>query len=66
CQPQFLAEFIREWLVGGSPLAMDGRLRAEMDGVLQLARVEAEARLLIAPHDDDVARRELRILRSLE
>ena len=65
CQPQFLREFIDEWLAADSPLAGDEPLRAEMREVLQVARAEAEARLLLAPHDDAVARREMRILRAL-
>ena len=65
CQPQFLREFIDEWLAADSPLAGDEPLRAEMREVLQVARAEAEARLLLAPHDDAVAARELRILRAL-
>ena len=66
CQPQFLGEFIREWLAGDGPLAHDQKLREEMTGILLLARAEAETRLRIAPHDDDVARRELRVLKALE
>lgn len=66
CQPQFLAEFIREWLAVDGPLANDARLRDEMQGVMQLARAEAEIRLRAAPHDDAVAQRELRILKALE
>jgi hypothetical protein len=65
CQPQFLREFIDEWLGSDSPLAGDEVLRKEMDDALRVARAEAEARLLLAPHDDAVARREMRILRSL-
>jgi len=66
CQPQFLAAFVREWLATDSPLATNQELATEMAGVLQLARVEAEARLLTAPHDDAVVARELRILKALE
>jgi len=66
CQPQFLAEFVREWLAADGPLANDARLRDEMKGVVQLARAEAETRLRAAPHDDAVAQRELRILKALE
>ncbi|MFD0895420.1 hypothetical protein KBB96_20210 [Luteolibacter ambystomatis] len=66
CQPQFLAEFVREWLAPDGPLAHDARLREEMQGVVQLARAEAETRLRAAPHDDAVAQRELRILKALE
>ena len=46
-------------------MAGEEPLRAEMRDVLQVARAEAEARLLLAPHDDAVAARELRILRAL-
>jgi len=66
CQPHFLAEFLRECLAEGGPLAGDAGLRAEMKYVIQLARQEAEQRLLIAPHDDAVVQRELRIIRALE
>lgn len=65
CQPQFLAAFLRECLEEDGPLAGDDRLRAEMKNVILLARQEAEQRLLIAPHDDAVVQRELRIIRSL-
>ncbi|BCU77317.1 hypothetical protein [Luteolibacter sp. LG18] len=66
CQPQFLAEFIHEWVGAEGPLAGDPGLREEMQGVILLARAEAETRLRTAPHDDEVAQRELRILRTLE
>jgi tetratricopeptide (TPR) repeat protein len=65
CQPQFLAGFIRDWLAQDGPLAGDEALREEMKNVILLARHEAEQRLLIAPHDDAVAAREMRIIRSL-
>ncbi len=66
CQPQFLAEFILNALAEGSPLASDQALCGEMDAVILLARQDAEQRLLIAPHVDEIAAREMRILRSLE
>jgi hypothetical protein len=65
CQPQFLAGFIRDWLAQDGPLAGDEALREEMKNVILLARHEAEQRLLVAPHDDAVAAREMRIIRSL-
>lgn len=65
CQPQFLGEFVAEWLAPESPLAGDAKLREEMRQVLLLARADAEARLLTAPHDDELAQREIRILKAL-
>lgn len=65
CQPQFLGEFVSEWLAPDSPLGADAELRGEMEKVMLLARAEAEERLLLAPHDDAHVQRELRILRSL-
>ena len=65
CQPQFLVEFIRECLAGDNALASDERLRGEMEQVIQLARHECEQRLLLAAHDDEVAAREMRIIRAL-
>lgn len=65
CQPQFLSAFLRECLEADGPLAGDEKLRAEMKNVILLARQDAEQRLLIAPHDDALVQRELRIIRSL-
>jgi hypothetical protein len=65
CQPQFLAEFIRDTLAQDSPLACDQPLHEEMNAVILLARHESEQRLLVAPHDDEVVAREMRIIRSL-
>jgi tetratricopeptide (TPR) repeat protein len=65
CQPQFLGEFLCECFTDGSPLVGDGALRDEMKSVVLLARHEAEQRLLIAPHDDAVVQREMRVIRAL-
>jgi tetratricopeptide (TPR) repeat protein len=64
CQPQFLGEFVCEWL-SVNALWGDASLRQEMLGSLQFARAQAEARLLGAPHDDDHVARQTRLIRGL-
>jgi tetratricopeptide (TPR) repeat protein len=64
CQPQFLGEFVREWL-NVNALRGDASLRQEMLDSLQFARAQAGARVLGAPHDDEHVARQARLIRSL-
>jgi len=64
CQPQFLGEFVREWLRVGA-LRDDASLLREMLDSLALARAQAESRMLKAPHDDGHVARQTGLIRSL-
>lgn len=61
CQPHFLGEFV----ISRTP-SQDAELRREMLHELWLARLEAERRVLAAPHDDEVVAQQSRILESLK
>lgn len=66
CQPQFLGEFVTEWLAGDGPLAGDGALKREMLDELLLAQVEVEQKVLLFPQDTEFVESQIRILRSLQ
>ncbi|MFT3991536.1 MAG: tetratricopeptide repeat protein [Luteolibacter sp.] len=65
CQPQFLAEFLSDWLLVG-PLAGEVALREEMGREVLLAQYELEKRVLAAPHQSDHVRSQIVILKSLQ
>ncbi len=62
CQPQFLGDFLCEWLAGDFA---GGALREEMRVELLLARADVEGRVLIAPHDTGFVEKQVRILQSI-
>ena len=66
CQPQFLGEFIIEWLGDGGPLATDQALKAEMKSIVWLALLEAEQKVLLAPHETDFVEKQTRVVKSLQ
>lgn len=65
CQPQFLTEFLTDWLIDG-PLSNDSTLRREMHHELLLAQMELEQRVLSAPQETDYVQGQTRILKSLQ
>lgn len=65
CQPQFLAEFLCDWLVDG-PLAADVALLREMRNELLVAQVELERRVLGASGDSDFVARQIDVLKSFQ
>ncbi|MFT4176622.1 MAG: tetratricopeptide repeat protein [Luteolibacter sp.] len=65
CQPQFLAEFLGDWLLDG-PLAGDTALREEMKREVLVAKYEVEQRVLAAPHRSDYVQGQIVILKSLQ
>jgi tetratricopeptide (TPR) repeat protein len=66
CQPQFLGEFLTEWLAGDGPLAADAELRGEMKNVLLIAQLEVERKVLLLPQDTEFVEKQMRILKSLQ
>jgi hypothetical protein len=65
CQPQFLGEFLSDWL-GNGPLAADAPLRLEMQRELLLAQVELERRVLAASENSDFVQRQIAVLKSFQ
>ncbi len=66
CQPQFLGEFLVEWLAGNGPLSGDEILKEEMKGMLWLAVVEAERKVLSALHETEFVEKQTRIVKALQ
>lgn len=66
CQPQFLAEFLDEWLMDDGPLAGDQALRGEMKNELLLAVAEVERKVLLLPQNTEFVARQLKVLATLQ
>ncbi len=66
CQPQFLGEFLAEWLGENGPLKADAVLREEMQRVLLAAQLEVERKVLLLPQDTEFVEGQTRILRALQ
>jgi hypothetical protein len=66
CQPHFLGEFLCDWLAGDGWFANDGGLKEDARRELLLARMEAERRVRLAPHDTDLVEKQRRLLASLQ
>jgi tetratricopeptide (TPR) repeat protein len=66
CQPQFLGEFILEWVGKNGPLSQDKTLVKEMKNELLLARAEVERKVLLFPHDTEFVEKQMRILKALQ
>jgi tetratricopeptide (TPR) repeat protein len=66
CQPQFLSEFLCEWLVGEGPLATNTALKKDMDQELVLAMAELHRRVVSQSHDTEFVHRSMEILGSMQ
>jgi len=66
CQPQFLGEFVTEWVGETGPLSGDEALVNEMRNELLLARAEVERKVLLFPHDTGFVEKQIRILKALQ
>jgi tetratricopeptide (TPR) repeat protein len=66
CQPQFLGEFLAEWLGVDGPLVADELLKREMRNELLLARAEVERKVLLLPQETEFVGKQIRILKSLQ
>ncbi len=66
CQPQFLGEFLSEWLGKNGPLSGDAALRAEMRNLILIACAELERKVLLLPHDTEFVMKQTEILKALQ
>ena len=65
CQPQFLTEFLSDWLIDG-PLSGDAVLRRDMRHEILLAQAEVEQRVFLASEDTGYVENQTRILKRLQ
>ncbi|MES2922186.1 MAG: hypothetical protein V4819_11605 [Verrucomicrobiota bacterium] len=66
CQPQFLGEFLREWMTAAGPFAGNEALRVEMTNEILLARVDLERRVRRYPHETELVSAAISTLLSLQ
>lgn len=66
CQPQFLGDFLREWMTTAGPFAGNETLRVEMMNELLRARKDLERRVRRDPHETERVRAAITTLRSLQ
>lgn len=66
CQPQFLGEFVTEWLAGDGPLSADEALKQEMKNLLRVALLDAERKVLQVPHETEFVGKQTRVVKALQ
>jgi tetratricopeptide (TPR) repeat protein len=66
CQPQFLGEFVREWMDSSSPLSENHELKRELANELLLGRADLERRVRRNSHETERVQRAVTTLLSLQ